>query len=254
MPTAPTSPASSPRVALLVGAKRVGGVVAARLADAGYSLAVAYRSSRDEAERIAEELAPVRTLLLQADLTIEDDVRRVVSETVDGLGGLHAVVNLASDFPRAPFDALDSAAWDRAAGIVKGSFLLGVHAARAMARNPGPVRGHVVYFGDWAAEETPYVNYLPYLTAKAGVHFLTRGLAAEVAELGVRVNCIAPGPTMRPPDISQSSWDAAIQAKAPLKQESSAEDIAEVVATLLSTSSITGELIRVDSGRHIRGV
>ena len=76
-------------------------------------------------------------------------------------------------------------------------------------------------FGDWAAEETPYTGYLPYLTAKAAIHFMTRGLAAEVAPFGVRVNCIAPGPTMRPPEISVANWNRAIVDKAPLKIESS---------------------------------
>jgi enoyl-[acyl-carrier-protein] reductase (NADH) len=59
---------------------------------------------------------------------------------------------------------------------------------------------------------------------------------------------------MRPPEISQNVWNRGIVSKTPLQQESSADDIAEVIATLVQTSSITGEIIRVDSGRHIRGV
>ncbi|MXZ02431.1 MAG: SDR family oxidoreductase, partial [Chloroflexi bacterium] len=69
-----------------------------------------------------------------------------------------------------------------------------------------------------------------------------------------RGNAVAPGPTMRPPEITPTDWNRAIAAKAPLQQESSVADIAEIIATLIHTSSITGEIIRVDSGRHIRGV
>ena len=243
-----------PKSALIVGAKRIGQIVAHRLAKDGINLAIAYRSSADEAQLLAASVPSVDTAVIQADLSDEDQVRGAVSETVGVLGGIDYVVNLASDYPYAPFDALDGAAWDRAMATAKGSYLLGVHAARQMRRNPGPNRGHIIMFGDWAAEETPYNDYLPYLTSKAAIHFMTRCLAAEVASFGVRVNAVAPGPTMRPSEITPIDWSRDIVAKAPLQQESSVEDIAEIIATLLQTSSITGEIIRVDSGRHIRGI
>ena len=243
-----------PKAALIVGAKRVGQVVAHRLAEDGINLAVAYRSSAAEAQSLVDSINNVDTALIRADLSEEYQVIGAVKETVGALGGLDYVVNLASDYPYAPFDSLDGAAWDRAMASAKGSYLIGLHAAKQMRQNPGPNRGHIIMFGDWAAEETPYTDYLPYLTAKASIHFMTRCLAAEVANFGVRVNAVAPGPTMRPPEITPEDWDRAIAAKAPLQLESSVNDIAEIIATLLRTSSITGEIVRVDSGRHIRGV
>ncbi len=240
--------------AMIVGAKRVGQVVAERLASDGINLAIVYRSSMAEAKSLADSVSNVDTILLQADLSDEHQVRNAVSETVATFGSIEYVINLASDYPYTPFASLDGAAWDHAMATAKGSYLLGIESARIMRRNPGPNRGHIIMFGDWAAEETPYTDYLPYLTAKAAIHFMTRCLAAEVAEFGVRVNAVAPGPTMRPPDISEQDWDRAIAAKAPLRQESSAHDIAEIIAALIKTSSITGEIVRVDSGRHIRGV
>ena len=242
------------KVALIVGTKRVGETIAHRLAQDGVNLAIAYRSSATEAQNLADSISNVSTALIQADLNDERQVMGAVTQTIDALGRLDYVVNLASDYPYAPFDSLDGAAWDSAMTTARGSYLLGIHAARQMRHNDGPNRGHIILFGDWAAEETPYNDYLPYLTAKAAIHFMTRCLAAEVAPFGIRVNAIAPGPTMRPAEISPEEWDMAIAAKAPLQQESSAEDIAEIVATIIRTSSITGEIIRVDSGRHIRGV
>lgn len=242
------------KAALIVGAKRVGQVVAHRLAADGINIAIAYRSSADEAQQLADSIPNVKTALIQADLSDEAQTMGAVLETVGTFGRLDYVINLASDYPYSPFETLDGAAWDHAMASAKGSYLLGVHAARQMRRNEGPNRGHIILFGDWAAEETPYNDYLPYLTAKAAIHFMTRALAAEVAQFGVRVNAVAPGPTMRPPEISPHEWEAAIAAKAPLQQESSVNDIAEIIATMINTSSITGEIIRVDSGRHIRGV
>ena len=235
--------------AIVAGTRRVGATVVERLAREGVSVAVLYRSSRDEAERQAKAAGGVA---IQADLTDEDSVQRAVAEAKRSLGDLSFCINLASDYPRTAFAALDAAAWDRGIAGAKGTFLLAVHAARAMFDNPGPTRGHLVFFGDWAANETPYLDYLPYLAGKAAVHFLTRGFALELASHGILVNGILAGPTERPADLSQAGWDKAL-AQTPLHRESSELDIAEMVVTLLRLETITGENIRIDSGRHISG-
>jgi NAD(P)-dependent dehydrogenase (short-subunit alcohol dehydrogenase family) len=244
------------RGALLIGAKRVGAVVAERLAAEGVNLAIAYRNSRDEAEKLRAAVAPrvARSCVLQADASVEDDVRRLVEEAAAQLGDLSFLVNLASDFPRATLAQLDGAAWDRAMAQARASYLSAVYAARHMAaRNEGPTRGHVVLFSDWAADETPYRHHLPYLTAKAAIDFMTRAFAVELAPQGILVNAIAPGPTMRPPDMSEEAWAREAVARTPLQRESSPLDIAEIVVTLLKSETITGETIRVDAGRHLAG-
>jgi NAD(P)-dependent dehydrogenase (short-subunit alcohol dehydrogenase family) len=121
-----------------------------------------------------------------------------------------------------------------------------------MQSNPGPTRGHLIFFGDWAAGETPYPEFLPYLTAKAAVDFMTRGFALELAPYGILVNAISPGPTARPDHVTLAEWDEAM-AMAPLHRESSDEEMAELIVTLLRFETITGENIRIDSGRHIVG-
>ena len=102
----------------------------------------------------------------------------------ESLGNLSFVVNLAAGFPRNPFETLDSAAWDEAMSFAKGSYLLNVHAARLMMSNEGPTRGHIVQFSDWAAWETPYKDYLPYLTAKAAIDFMTKELRGRARRCG----------------------------------------------------------------------
>ena len=241
--------------ALIVGARRVGAVLAQRMAREGINIAIGYRSSAAEAESLRDSLAETgaTAFTVQGDLSHEADVQNMVEQTVSTLGNLSFVVNLASDYPRVPLPLLDSVAWDRAMSTAKGSYLLALHAARAMNLNHGPTRGHVVLFGDWAAGETPYRDYLPYLTAKSAVQFMTRAFATELAPRGILVNVVAPGPTMRPPDISEAEWRDNVIAQAPLRRESSADEIAEVLITLLKSETITGETIRVDAGRHLAG-
>jgi 3-oxoacyl-[acyl-carrier protein] reductase len=134
----------------------------------------------------------------------------------------------------------------------KATYLLGLHASRLMLRNAGPTKGHLIFFGDWAAGETPYHDYLPYLTAKAAIDFMTRGFAYELAPHGILVNAISPGPSEKPADLPQAEWDEALTL-APLHRESAAEDMAELIVTLLRSETVTGENFRVDSGRHLAG-
>ncbi len=241
--------------ALVIGTKRVGQLVTRRLAKEAANLAIVYRSSRAEADRLHQALAPEveRACLIQGDVTVEDDVRRMVEVAGERLGDLSFVVNLASEFPRTPFHSLDGDAWDRSLTTAKGSYLLTVNAAHQMMGNAGPTRGHIVLFSDWAASHTPYRDYLPYLTAKAAIDFMTRGFAVELASHGILVNAIAPGPTMRPGEISEEIWQQDVLDRTPLKRESSAEEIAELIVMLLKSETITGETIRVDSGRHLAG-
>jgi NAD(P)-dependent dehydrogenase (short-subunit alcohol dehydrogenase family) len=241
--------------AILIGTKRVGAVVAQRLAAEGINQAIVYRNSRSEAESLAAEVGSVveRTVVVQANASIEEDVQRATTEAAEALGGIDFLVNMASDFQRVPFDLLNAEAWDRSMAAAKGAYLLSVHAARHMSQNDGPTRGHIINFGDWAAGETVYSGYLPYMTAKAAIHFMTRAFATELAGRGILVNAIAPGPTMRPPDIALKDWEEAVIRQTPLQRESSAEEIAAIVAMLLKAESTTGEVIRVDAGRHLVG-
>jgi NAD(P)-dependent dehydrogenase (short-subunit alcohol dehydrogenase family) len=240
---------------LVVGARRVGAVLARRLAREGMRISIGYRSSRPEAEDLARDLQQMtdRVMVVQGDIAREPDAGRMVELAADGLGGLWAVVNLASGYPREPLATLDAAAWDTALGDARGSYLLAVAAARALAANPAPTRGHIVLFTDWAALQTPYRDYLPYLTSKAAIDFLARVLAVEVAPQGILVNAVAPGPVLRPPEITEEEWKRDVLAKTPLRRQSSAEEIAEIVTALIKSETVTGVTVRVDSGRHLAG-
>jgi NAD(P)-dependent dehydrogenase (short-subunit alcohol dehydrogenase family) len=243
------------RGAIVAGTRRIGRLVVERLAAEGVTPAILYRSSRAEAEALRDDVKALvpGACVIQADLAQEDDVVRAVDEARRRLPDLSACINLASDFPRTPLEALDAAAWDRGMATARAAYLLALHAGRKMIENPGPTRGHLVFFGDWAANETPYPDYLPYLTGKAAVHFLVRAFAVELAPHGILVNAISPGPTARPGDVTSTEWQKNLD-RTPLQRESSAADIAEVIATLLKLETVTGENIRVDSGKHLAGI
>jgi len=242
------------RGAIVAGTRRIGAHIVDRLVREHVNVALLYRSSKETAERQAESARHlgVNAIALQADLTDEGQVGRAVEQAREALGNISFSINLASDYPRNSLEQLDAAAWDAGTAAAKGTYLLATHSAQAMSWNDGPTRGHLIFFGDWAAGETPYLDYLPYLTGKASVHFMTRAFGLELASRGILVNAILPGPTEKPPDLSDRGWQIALE-QTPLAREASEEDIAELIVTLLRLETITGETIRVDSGRHLAG-
>jgi NAD(P)-dependent dehydrogenase (short-subunit alcohol dehydrogenase family) len=242
------------RGAIVAGTRRIGGRVVDRLAQEGVHVAILYRTSNVAADRQAELAREkgVKAVALQADITDETQVAHAVERAREELGDVSFCVNLASDYPRTPLEQLNAAAWEAGMGAAKGTYLLATHAARAMSWNSAPTRGHLIFFGDWAADETPYLDYLPYLTGKAAVHFMTRAFGLELASRGILVNAILPGPTQKPPEMTDRAWQIVMD-QTPLAMESSEEDIAELIVTLLRLETITGETIRVDSGRHLAG-
>ena len=113
--------------------------------------------------------------------------------------------------------------------------------------------GRVVNFTDWIASSgrPRYKGYLPYYVAKTGVIGLTQILALELAAEGILVNAVAPGPILAPPGTSEEEI-AAVEKATPLGRWGGPEPIAAAVRFLVTTDFVTGEVVRVDGGRHVK--
>ncbi len=241
------------RVALVTGARRIGGVVALALARRGADVAIVYRTSGDEAERVADAARAEgrRALTLRADVSSADDCRRIVDETAASLGRLDVLVTMASLYELRAFDELTVEEWDRQLAVdLRSAFLCARAAVPHMRRQGG---GRIVNTADWvAASGRPrYQGYLVYYVAKAGVIALSEALALELAADHILVNSVAPGPIVAPPGTSQAVHDAVIQAT-PLGRWGGEEEIAKAVLFLIDSDFVTGETIRVDGGRHVK--
>ena len=241
------------KVALITGGKRIGAVVATVLAGAGADVALVYNRSRAEADDTAEavRLLGRRAIAVQADVTSEADCRRCVRATVDELGRLDILINMASVYVAKPFADLTPADWDRQLAVdLRASFIF-AHAAAGPMRQSGG--GRIINFADWiAASARPrYPGYLPYYVAKAGVKALTEGLALELAADQILVNAIAPGPILPPPDMQAKERELVVS-KTPLGRWGGEAEIAKAVLFLVGSDFVTGETIRVDGGRHVK--
>jgi NAD(P)-dependent dehydrogenase (short-subunit alcohol dehydrogenase family) len=241
------------RVALITGGRRIGAVVALEVARGGADIALVYRRSRAEAEETADSLRALgrRVFLVQADLSRPESCDRVVDDTVNALGRLDVLVNMASVYIHKPIDDLTVEDWDTQLAVdVRAAWLCARAAVPHMRRLRG---GRIINFGDWVARSgrPRYTGYLPYYVAKASVIALTEALALELAPDQILVNAIAPGPIVAPVDTSDDEF-AKVERATPLGRWGGEIEIAKAVLALIDSDFITGETIRVDGGRHLK--
>jgi NAD(P)-dependent dehydrogenase (short-subunit alcohol dehydrogenase family) len=241
------------RVALITGGKRIGAVVATELARGGTDVALVYRTSRGEAEETADIARGFgrRALVLQADLRRAEECERLVDETVDALGRLDVLINMASMYTPKPLDDITVADWDAQMNVdLRAAWLCARAAVPHMRRLRG---GRIINFSDWVARSgrPRYPGYLTYYVAKAGVIGLTEALALELASDQILVNAIAPGPIVAPEGISDEEFSS-VERATPLGRWGGELEIAKTVLSLVESDFITGETIRVDGGRHLK--
>lgn len=241
------------RAVLITGPKRIGAALAREAAARGADVALGYNRSRLEAEEAAEAIGRLgrRAVCIQADLSRGDQCRALVDEAARQLGRIDVLVNMASLYAPTPFEHLDEAQWDRGLAVdLKAAFLCASAVVPHMRAAQG---GRIVNVADWlpASGRARYKGYLPYYVAKAGVIALTEALALELAEHRILVNAVAPGPILAPADVGGDEI-AAVEQATPLGRWGGEQEIVKAVLFLIETDFVTGEVIRVDGGRHLR--
>lgn len=237
------------RSALVTGAgHRLGRAIAVALGARGMRVVVHYRSSEAEARETGRLIADAggEAALVAGDLAEPGAPDRVVREAAERCGGLDVLVNSAAVMERTPVGEVTEAAWDAMFAInLRAPFF----AAQAAARVMGERGGAIVNLADLAALET-WPGYVPHGISKAGVVQMTRALARVLAP-HVRVNAVAPGVVLLPTGWDERSAER-LRATTPLRRLGAPDDVVRAVLYLLESDFVTGELLVVDGGRHVR--
>lgn len=234
------------------GARRLGRAIALECARSGASVAISYRESRKEAlETVAEmrEITPDSQFEAFA-LEVSDGaaVAEFCAAVFARFENVRGLVNCAAIFRRTPLETLSEDDFDaHIAANLKGPFLLCRAFGREFVAREG---GSIVNFSDIYAQK-PLANFIPYCASKAGVEMLTKGFAKAFAPK-VRVNCIAPGTILLPPETSADEAKVLLQ-RVPLERFGTEFEIARTALFLLGEPSfITGATIPVDGAQILR--
>jgi NAD(P)-dependent dehydrogenase (short-subunit alcohol dehydrogenase family) len=229
----------------------LGAGVAVRFAQAGAKVVVNFRSSAEGAAAVVDRIESMggSAVAVQADVTREEDVSRLIGQAVERFGRLDVMVNNAGIYPLVPLLEMSGAAWDEVVDAnMRSTFLCTQAAARQMiAQGHG---GAIVNVASIEAEN-PAPAHSHYIAAKAGVVMYGMAAASELGEHGIRVNTVSPGLIWREGlDEAWPDGTSRYRAAAPLGRLGRPEDIADACLFLASPAArwITGANLRVDGG------
>jgi pteridine reductase len=240
-------------VALVTGAaRRIGASIARTLHAAGYDLALHRHRSRDELDALVETFERARprsTLALEADLADVDALAPMVAATHERFGRLDALVNNAATFAPTPLGEATRQAWNALFSVnAQAPFFLAQAAAPHLVARSGAIVNLLDVYA-----ETPLPDHAIYCMSKAALAMMTRALAQDLAPR-VRVNGIAPGAILWPDGGKSEEEQRRLIERTPLRRTGTPEDIGSAVLWLLQGAPfVTGEIIRVDGGRHLSG-
>ena len=241
------------KTALVTGGSRgIGKMIAEGFVDAGASVYISSRKT-DVCEKVAAELSEKGTCVaVPADLSQEDECRRLADEMATRVDRLDILVNNAGATWGAPLDDYDEKAFERVLGLnVKGVFHVTkflVPLLEKAGTQEEPAR--VINIGSVDGIGVPMMETYAYSASKAAVHQLTRHLAKRLAP-AITVNAIAPGPfESKMMAATLEAFGEQIKASAPLRRIGRPDDMAGAAIFLSSRAGayVTGAVIPVDGG------
>ena len=245
-------PALDGKVAVVTGAAQgIGRAIAEGLAREGARIVVADLQGAEEAAASFPD-----GVGLTVDVAAEDDVRRLVDETVERCGTVDLLVNnagLYASLAMRPFEEIPLEEWRRVMDVNVASMFLTCKAAVPVMRRQGG--GKIVNI----SSGTPFRGVpflLHYVTSKGAIVAFTRALAKELGKDGVHVNCVAPGFTMsegvkQHPEVVEKLRDVSVAART-IQRDQEPEDVVGAVVYLSSPAAdfVTGQTIVIDGGQY----
>ena len=239
------------KVILITGAaKRIGKEIAKEFFAAGSNVIIHFNNSDKDAANLCDELNAIRSngaIAIQANLDNLDDVQSLADTAMSAFGRIDGLVNNASTFYPTPMGEFSEDDWDALMGSnLKAPLFL----IQALHQELKKQSGFVVNITDINIKRS-IKNHSIYLAAKSGLDSLTQSLAKDLAP-EIRVNAIAPGAILEPPNKTWTDEEKNnILRAVPLKKLGTEIDIAKAVIFLAESQYITGQTLNIDGGKSL---
>ena len=234
------------------GSKGIGAEIARALAADGSSVVVNYASSKEGAERVVKEITDKggKAVAVQGDVSKQEDITRLFTETKKAYGKLNILVNNAGIYKFAPLDSVTEELFHSQFNLnVLGLLLTTKEAVKLI----GPEGGSIINISSGVSTMLP-PNTSVYAATKASVDAITGVLAKELGPRKIRVNSINPGMIetegLHTTGFNEGDFRKWVEAQSPLGRIGQSDDIAPTAVYLASSDSkyLTGETIRVTGG------
>jgi NAD(P)-dependent dehydrogenase (short-subunit alcohol dehydrogenase family) len=243
---------------IVTGASRgIGAAIAKLAAERGFSVAVNFATSADDARAVVEQIVSAggRARAIQADISREQDIIRLFETAERELGPIKALVNNAGI--TGGFSRVDSVSASTLAQVmavnVTGAILCAREAVRRMSTRHGGTGGVIANISSRAAHIGSAGEWVHYAASKGAIDSFTIGLAREVATEGIRVNAVAPGLIETGLHAANGAPDRLnrFTTTIPMQRPGTPLEVAEAVLWLLSpaASYTTGAILEVGGGR-----
>ena len=238
------------RILITGAAKRIGKEMALSFFNKGWDIVIHYNSSKDEAEGLAVQMNSERNnsaMLVQANLDNTNEVENLVKKILSKNRSIDALINNASTFYPTPIGTFSEENWNALMGSnLKAPLFLIQSFHKQLKKN----KGFIINITDINVDKA-LVNHSIYLAAKSGLQTLTKALAKELAP-HIRVNAIAPGAILEPPNTEWTSEQKnKIIDAVPLKRMGSEKDIVDAAIYLSEAEYVTGQILNIDGGKSL---
>ena len=238
------------RILITGAAKRIGKEMALSFFNKGWDIVIHYNSSKEEAEALADQMNSERNnsaMLVQANLDNANEVEMLVEKILSKNGSIDALINNASTFYPTPIGTFSEENWNALMGsYLKAPLFLIQSFYKELEKN----KGFIINVTDINVDRA-LVNHSIYLAAKSGLQTLTKSLAKELAP-NIRVNAIAPGAILEPPN---TDWTAEqknnIINAVPMKRMGTEKDIVDAAIYLSEAEYVTGQILNIDGGKSL---
>ena len=235
------------KIIITGGATRIGAAIAKKLSGNKVEIVIHFNKSRTKAIALKKELEKngTKIQLVKGNLNKEEDIKKIIKSSKKYLKYFDCLINNASMFENDKLENFSSESWDKHLNInLKAPALL----TREFAKNVKGKNNNVINIIDQRVFKlTPF--FFSYTLSKTGLYTLTKTSAMSLAPK-IRVNGIAPGPTIKNKRQSKIHFKKQFLAT-PLKQQVNVNEIANAVDFFIKNSSITGQVISIDSGQSL---